>query len=497
MSKLLIKNGMILRGRKLEIEEDVDILAENNTIKLIKKNIECEDAKIVDATNMLVIPGLVNAHLHSDENLFKGMFDNLPLEVWILYTAPTAFYGPFSDELLYLRTMAGAVEMLKKGVTLVQDDVSFYPEEPSGIDAVMQAYKDAGMRANVTINAGDKAWEEKIPYVKQMLPKSLRNDIPSAASSQRLIEMQKYMVKRWHEPGGMLNVSISLSAPQRCSDDFYISGVSLAEEYDLPVCTHVHETKVQAVTGPLFYGKSIVEYMQDMKVLSDRMSIIHAVWMNDEDIRIMAEAGVSVIHNPVSNLKLGSGIMPYLKLRRAGLNVALGTDGMSSNDSQSMFEQMKTMALVQKITCEDYKQWPCAKEILECATFSGAKSARREGYTGYIETGMRADMVVLNVKTAAFTPLNDIFNHLIYSENGSSVEHVVVNGQIVMENKKLKTVDENYIIKRLKMHMESFIDKYERACTFAGKLRPYVEEVYRMCAPMNIGMNRWIDEESR
>lgn len=489
--RTLIQNATILYGTEMETKK-ADLLICDEDITKIADHIAAEpDMEIIDATDLLVAPGLCNAHLHSDENLFKGMTDNLPLELWMLYTYPTLKYGPFSKRLIYLRTMLGAMEMIKHGVTLAQDDVSEYPSATlEGTDAVMEAYTDLGMRASVTTNLCDKQWKDKLPYLSDILPEEVKKCYPPAADRQEMYDLIHAMVSKWHKKGGMTNVVLAPVAPQRVTDRFFTDMYGLAEKYDLPVHTHVLETKMQRVTGQEFYKTTLIQHMKDIGVLGDRTTIVHCVWVDDHDIELIANAGASVAHNPASNTKLGSGILPYAKLHEAGVNLALGTDGMSSNDSQSIFEAMKTTALLHKVTMPDYKRWPNAKDVFKAATVGGAKSTRRIDHTGSIEEGKKADLVFYDLNSIAFTPTNDLLNHLVYCENGEDIVRVMVNGKTVVKDGKILTVDEKAILNELRAELPGFYEKYKAAKEWADKMFPYVQQVYEKSYTQSTNLNR-------
>lgn len=495
--RTLIKGGTVLLGAEY-LPEETDLYIEDHNIVQIGKNLQREADEVIDAAGQLIIPGLVNAHLHSDENLFKAQFDNLPLELWMLYTYPTLMYGPFSKRLIYLRTMLGAIEMVKHGVTLVQDDVSEYPKATlEGTDAVMEAYSDIGMRASVTTNLCDKQWKDKLPYIADLLPEDIKEAYPPAADKEEMYELIERMVDKWHKPGGMTNVVIAPVAPQRCTDEFFQEMHRLGEKYDLPVHTHVLETKMQQVTGREFYQSSLIEHMNEIGVLSERTTIVHSVWLTDHDIELIAKAGASVVHNPASNLKLGSGIMPYAKIKEAGINIALGSDGMSSNDNQSIFEAMKLCGLLHKVTTPDYTKWPEAVDVFRAATLGGAKSTRRSGHVGVIAEHMRADLVFLDLNTTAFTPRNDLIKHLVYCENGSSIVRVMIDGKTVVKDKEILTVDEKALLGELSGMMDEFRKEYVKTKEWADKLFPYVDEVYWKSYRQATGLNRLAGNEIR
>lgn len=495
--RTLIKNGTILYGSGMETKK-ADILIEDENIVKIEERIKPEaDMELIDATDMLIAPGMCNAHLHSDENLFKGMTDNLPLELWMLYTYPTLKYGPFSKRLIYLRTMLGAMEMIKHGVTLVQDDVSEYPAATlAGTDAVMEAYVDLGMRASVTTNLCDKQWKDKLPYLSDILPDDVKKCYPPAADRQEMYDLLHAMVDKWHVKGGMTNIVLAPVAPQRVTDQFFIDMFDIATKYDLPIHTHVLETKMQRVTGQEFYNTTLIQHMKDIGVLADRTTIVHCVWVDDNDIRLIADAGASVAHNPASNTKLGSGILPYAKLHEAGVNIALGTDGMSSNDNQSIFEAMKICALMHKVTMPDYERWPNAKDVFKAATLGGAKSTRRIDHVGSIEEGKRADLVFYNLNSISFTPRNDLIKHLVYCENGEDITRVMVNGKTVVLDGKILTVDEKAILGELNELLPDFYEKYKVTKEWADKMFPYVQEVYEKSYTQSTNLNRLSGDDS-
>ena len=497
---LLIKNGYILTLDKQEsVYTPGDVLIEGDRITQIGKKIESDDIDcVIDATDKLVMPGLVVSHAHSDENLFKGAYDNLPLELWMLYSYTPLSYGPMAERLIYLRTLLSAMEMLKDGVTTVQDDVSEWPRVTiEGMNTVFQAYKDLGMRASITANLSDKTYQQKIPYLKDVLPANIIQALTNAPgwTADELLSICHTVIQNWHGHEGRLNFVVAPSGPQRCSDEFLIRLNELSLQYNLPIHTHVLETKTQMVTGHEYYGKSIVEHLHEIGLLHDRTTLIHAIWLTDQDIALMGEAKCTAVHNPASNLKLGSGIMPLRKLLDAGVNVCLGVDGMSSNDSQSIWEAMKLTALLHKISHPDYRFWPTSAEVLRMATYGGARSALLHNHIGILAEGYKADITIINLNTINFTPLNDVKNQLVYCEEGSSVDSVIVNGQLLVQHGRIRTIDEAEILRELRTYMQDFWKAFAEAKTWAERLFPYVDQVYRKIASTPSGVNRWAGNE--
>lgn len=480
--KILLKNAKILTfNASDEILEHADLLTDGRKIAKIGHKIEACADKVIDCTDKLVMPGLVNSHLHSDENMFRGLFDNLPLEPWMLYSCPPLMYGPFSERMIYLRTMIGAMEMVKKGITCVQDDVSECPKATlEGYNQVFQAYKDVGLKGNIAVNMGDRKYMDKLPYTREFIPEKYHEQLSSKPEQEEMLALYEEVIKRWDRKDGM-KVVFSTSAPQRCTDEYLMRALDMAEKYDLPMHTHILETRMQRVTGAEFYGKSIVRHIKELGFLTNRLTIIHGVWMDERDMGLIADAGAYVAHNPVSNLKLGSGIMPLRKMVKNHVNVVLGTDGMSSNDGYSIFETMKFAALLQKVMDSDYRTWLDAKAIMKLAVTAPAGSLRRMDEIGGLETGRDADICIINLKSEAFTPFNDIYNHLVYCEDGSDVETVIAAGQILMEDRKLLKVDEKAMIEELQEMTGEFKEQYKKTAEENSILMPSVDQIYKKC----------------
>ncbi|MEM9357490.1 MAG: amidohydrolase family protein, partial [Pseudomonadota bacterium] len=263
-----------------------------------------------------------------------------------------------------------------------------------------------------------------------------------------------------------------------------------ARARDVPFHTHIVETKVQGVTGPEFYGKTLIQYLHDLGILGPNVAIAHSIWVTDQDIELMGDAGASIIHNAISNQKLGAGIAPFRKLLNGGVNVALGSDGICSNDTPRMFDVMRAAALMHKVATPNYDHWPMAEEILAAATISGAKSAMIGDEVGSLEVGKKADIVLLDMGTINFTPMNDICKHLIYCENGSSVRTVFVNGEAMVEDGKLTRINEEELLAELRDLMPAFNANQDIVEAKNSVLEPYIAEIHKRCNLMDIGLHR-------
>ena len=483
--RLLIKNATILTlNDKGDILKKGDMLVDNGVISEIAEKIEAPAETVIDCTGKLVMPGLVNAHLHSDENMFKGLFDNLPLELWMLYSCPPLEYGPFSERLIYLRTAIGAIEMIRQGITAVQDDVSECPKGTfEGYDQVYQAYHDSGLKANVAMNMGNREYCDKLPFARDIFPPVLQRKLAGKPDPDEMLELYKAIIQKWNGKNG-IKVVLSSSAPQRCTDEYLLRLLMLGEKMDLPMHTHILETRMQRVTGTEFYGKSIVKHIDEIGFLTDRLTVIHGVWMDAEDFELLAKRGATLVHNPVSNLKLGSGVMPLIRAVECGVNVALGTDGMSSNDGQSIFEAMKFAALLQKVSDTDYHKWLDSREILKMATKNAAYSMRRTSEIGCLEAGKDADFLIINLKGMAFTPCNNFYNQLVYCENGNSVETSFVRGEKIYDNGRVLGYNEEDIIREFQNLHGEFKEIFAKTVKENDALMPYVDQIYKKSVEM-------------
>jgi 5-methylthioadenosine/S-adenosylhomocysteine deaminase len=439
-----------------------------------------EAARTLDGRGRLVVPGLANSHLHSHENYNRGRLDNLPHNVWMIYARPPLGGATVDPEDVYLRTLLGGLEMVRSGVTLAVDDVVHAPltERPSA-EAAMRAYADIGLRAVVTATTVDRPYHRTLPWAEEVFPLDLQREFdtrprPSVAEA---LAFARWGLERWS--AGRVRFALSPSAPQRCSRELLEGLARLQRESGAPLIVHALETRLQAVAGPVFYGASMVAYLDEVGLLQPETAVVHAVWADGDDIRRLAAAGATVFHNPSSNLKLGSGIAPVRALLRAGVRVGLGTDGMGSNDAQNLFEEMRLAGLVGKVVSPWPDDWLTAGEVLRMATQGPLRFAGLDSALGAVEPGRLADLVLLDLGTIAFTPLNDPVRQLVYSERGASVRTVLVGGRIVMEDGVIRTLDEGKVLDRIRESAARVRAAGETGWRRSQELEPYFAEIYR------------------
>jgi cytosine/adenosine deaminase-related metal-dependent hydrolase len=400
-------------------------------------------------------------------------------------------------QLVYLQTMLGAIEMLKAGVTAVHDDAFHnpYPTQES-CSALMRAYADSGLRATVSINHQNLVEYVKYPFLEELLPAEIRAEMDRAprATTQGMVDLYRWYHATWHgAENGRLRIAVSNSAPQRVSADYFAFLAEFSRTHDLPFNIHMLETKTQRVLGQRRWGKSLIRHVHDLGHLDERVMVIHAIWVDDNDIALMADAGCIVAHNPICNLKLGSGIMPFRKLRDAGIPIALGSDERAADDTIDMWAVTKLASLIHRVTDPEYLRWPEPREILGCVTRGGARGMRQPDI-GSLEIGKQADLILVDLDHLAFTPLNDIRNQLVYCANGSAVTMTMVAGRVVAEHGKMLTVDEAAIKAEIRERTPALHRELAATAAAAKKLEPYYREMYARAAATDVGFNRWLAE---
>ncbi|WP_428030963.1 amidohydrolase family protein [Ancylobacter sp.] len=479
-----------------------DVLVEGDAIAAVGADATTRapaDARRIDGHGKLLMPGLVNAHFHSPVNHMKGRLDSLPLEIFMLYESPALEALRPSPREAYVRTQLACAEMLKAGVTSVQDDAFFVPEPTIDIvDAVMQAYADSGIRATLALDEPNLPELDKLPFLKDLLPEDLRAAFaaPRAFGMQDLLGMYRHLITRWHgAEGGRLRAAVSCSAPQRVSTDYFHALEDLSRSHGLPFYAHMLETKLQRVLGhERFNGRSLIRYVSDLGLLSARMNIIHAIWVDEDDLDLIAASGAVVAHNPISNLRLGSGVMQFRAMRERGIPICLGTDEAIADDAVNMWAVAKMAGLIHNITGPDYDSWPRASEILDCLLRGGARAMGLQDQLGSVAAGRLADLTLVDLDTLAFTPLNDLHRQLVYCENGGSVVLTMVNGRIVYENGRLATLDEAALRAEARELFAARVPALHTASKAAERLLPYYRAMYAKAAASDVGMNRWLGD---
>ncbi len=482
---LVIKNALVLPSAYDPPQPNTDLVIESGVITAMGSNLPYPiEYPVVDGTNYILAPGLINGHFHSHEHLHKGRFDNLPLELWMHFVRPPVPIADLTPEQVYLRTLVGAIEALHTGTTFVVDDVNQAPQlSMDCIEAVFQAYDDIGLRALVSVSLYDLPFYRAVPFFDEEMPPLQRQalDRQKAPDRDRLLAIVHHLAQTRHPHNNRVGYVVAPSAPQRCTSSLLEELAALADTYDLPMIMHLLETRLQAVTGQLFYQKSMVDYLHDLGILSERLALQHCVWLTPQDIEKLGQARVSAVYNPLSNLKLGSGRMPVRALTNAGINLALASDGCGSRDSVNMLSVVQAAALLNKAPLDPPETWVSAIEAFSWGTIGGAKAFGYESSLGQLAVGYRADLVGYRRDQIAFVPLNNPLRQLVYAEAGCAVDLVVVDGTMVMVNGKLTQLDETEVIAKICTLHQQLLPALKVSEDSVKQLLPYYRRIYDRC----------------
>jgi guanine deaminase len=410
-----------------------DVQVVDGKIAAIAPNLEVVGTAI-DGQNKLLLPGFVNAHTHSSEMWQRGVMSAYPLELWL---AELYDFAPVDEEKVYLSALGTAVETLLSGGTSVVDHLVLIPgEELETIACAVRAYQEVGIRAFVAPLIQDESLTAGLPAGE-----SSQTHEPFFRSTVATLELIEEAVRQFHRPEEGVNILVAPTGIQLCTDALFEGCIELSDRYNLCRHSHLLETKAQEKLALEKYGCSAVTHLQQIGYLGDRTSLAHCVWLNDADIAIVAETQSTVVHNPLSNLRLGSGIAPILKYRQAGVNVTFGCDGASSNDSQDLLEAIKIGSILHNVTDFDYRQWITPRQAVEMASLGGVKGLNLADQLGSITVGKQADLVMYDLTNLSLLPRTDPIGLLVLGRPTNVVHSAWVNGKQIIANGKVTTIE--------------------------------------------------------
>lgn len=480
--RILLRGAKALLGDGLRFENrPLDVLVEGERIVAIEPAGSIADTgTLVELPSHLLAPGLVNGHQHSHEHFQRGRTENLPLELW-MHLVRTRIPVALTPRQVYLRTLIGAIECLRTGCTTVVDDMALGASiDRERIDAALQAYDDIGIRALMGFAMMDKPIVDNFPFVQELVPKALADEMRAAArpGGAELLALVREMAPTRHPQQRRVGVLVSASAPQRCTDGFLMQVRNLADELALPLITHVQETRLQVVTGQMFYGCTIVEHLARIGFLKPATSLIHAVWLNPREIEALAASGATAQHNPWSNLLLGSGVQPVRELLDAGVNVSLGSDGSCSTVSVNMLNVLGSAAGLSKLRGDEPSRWLSAREALHAGTLAGGRALGFGQSLGSLRVGALADLVGYRLDSVTFTPLNDPLRQLVYAERGAGIAFSMVGGQTTMQGGRLTRIDEAAILAEIENEFRTLSARYAEAEASVAPLLQSMQGIY-------------------
>jgi len=494
---LIIRHGRALLPRGDWHEPDaVDIAIAGNVIAGVASGFaRVADASIdeIDARGHLVLPGFVNAHYHSHDVLAKGTLEEVPLESWRLYALPPQ-YPPRSMEEVRARTLLGALECLRCGMTTIQDMLTLYPFEERHLDTVMQAYERIGIRVVFSLQYADRRGLETIPYWKDIFPKELHAQLSTAAEPERQIDLLGYFERTCLAAPSRSRVHWALgpSAPERCSPALMTRTMELARRYGVPVYSHIYESRGMALQARLTLpeqGGSLIKRLAAEGALGPLLNLAHSVWLARDEIDLLAATGTGVVLNPQGNLKMKCGIPPIRALQDAGVRIGLGCDNCSCSDAQNMFMAMKLFALLAAAS-DPLPGPPQAIAALRAATEAGAEGACLGNAIGRIEPGYKADLTLIDMSDPTWSPLNNAARQLVHVEAGRGVRHVIVDGAVVVRDRRLTTIDEDEIYDAVEIVMPGFRRDFAAICERVKRLQPWLDQAHQRMVSTELEFDR-------
>lgn len=419
MSQIWIENGLFVtmddanptfKGHMVVTDDRITYIGTEAPEQL------AEGVQKIDGSKLAFMPGLINTHGHAAMSLLRGYSDDQNLQVW-LEQKMWPMEGKYIDQDTRAGSALAIVEMLRSGTTAFVD---MYDR----MDQVAQMVEQSGIRG--------------------VLTRGVIGLCPPDVQEAKLAEAIAF-ARDWNgKADGRITTMISPHAPYTCPPDYIERFVQAAHDYNLPLHTHMSETLAEVEQNVKDYGARPVEHLDRLGFFSRPALVAHAVHLNDAEIEILAAKGVAVSHNPVSNLKLASGIARVPDLLRAGVTVSLGTDSAASNNNLDLFEEIRFSALLHKGVSGDPTAIP-AYEALKLGTVYGAKSIWQQDQIGSLKAGMKADFIAINIEQPHFYPKTDMISHLVYSGSGRDVAHVWIDGRQVLKNGECTLLDEEKI----------------------------------------------------
>lgn len=503
--KLTDERGVLIRqARVLDLDGDphdptiADILIRGDRIDAVGRDIvvDVHDFQEIDGAGLLAIPGLVNAHYHSHDALLKGAFDTSSLERWALDALPRS-YPPRSDRELRARTLLGAAECLRGGITTVQDMLSLWPLTAHQAHVVRDAYEEAGLRVVLGLQTADVGPLDTVPFWRDIIPSDMAGLLagpPISGVNEPSEEIDRILSATPNMPGSRVTWAVCPSSPERCSRSLLERLVAVARRHGVRLFSHVAISRAEALGARSIFaahGGSPIAYLDSIGALGPDLTLAHGVWLNDEDRARIARSGARLVLNPMSNLKTKNGVASFRRYREAGVDVALGCDNCSCSDAQNMFQAMKLATLIAAVA-DPREGGPTAIDALEAATRGGARALRMSDAIGAIRPGRKADITLIDLRDPVFRPLNSAARQLVYGECGRAVTTVIVDGVVVMRDRRLTTIDEEALALEIDELMPTFRRDAEAVFERTRALAPYIAEADRRIWEADVGASHFV-----
>jgi cytosine/adenosine deaminase-related metal-dependent hydrolase len=444
MKSTLITGGRVLDPLgELHRPPVLDILVEDGKISAVGElaRQRTGTSEMMDASGLLITPGFVNAHCHSHDTLLRGLFEQTPLELWGLAAFPFHWSRRGADEIL-VRTRLHAVECLRGGMTTIQDMVTLVDFDREHAEALASAYAESGIEAVVAPQFSDLGGAAGVPFANDLFSPEVRAMLGSDVDPDSVLDQVESLFDR--VSARRLTWQLGPVQPQICSDVLLKRVAAIAGERQMRIFTHLYETKSEAVLARSLArdAGSMVQRLQRVGMLTERLTFAHGVWITSPEIDLVADAGASLATNPVTNLKLMNGVAPVNRYRHCGVNIGLGCDNSSASDAQSIFQAMKLYALAWGLQA-GADDSSAASEAFSAATTGGAVAIGMSECIGRIAPGFRANLTFIDLTDPSWRPLNSAVRQLVYGETGRAVLHVMVQGNLVVSDRRMISIDEN------------------------------------------------------
>jgi guanine deaminase len=440
-AQTLIRGGLVLVDN--DHFDHVTLLVQDGRISDIFEGDGPDGLPVIDAAGRIVIPGLVNGHTHSHGALGRGGVPQDATLEQFLAGAP-ALNGKRTTDDLRLSARLSAAEMIRKGCTACFDlSVELPGPSVAGLHAVAEAYYGAGMRAVVAPMIADRTIYQALPGMLAALPDDLAQALGAITLPpwSETLAICEDAFASWPVPHDLVRPGIGPAIPLHCSDEFLVACAALSARHDMPLQTHMAETRMQQVAAQQRYGTTLTAHLGALGVLSPRFSGAHGVWLNQAEAALLAETGGAIVHNPLSNLRLGSGIAPVRMLAAAGVRLGVGTDAANTSDSQNMFEAMRLAATLSRAGAGSTDSWVTVRDAFQMATEGSARILGLDR-VGRIAKGWAADLLFLDRAYCHYVPLRDVLSQIVFSENGAALREVMIAGRIVFAGNRVLTLDE-------------------------------------------------------
>ncbi len=440
MKTLKIKQGTIVTMNKKREIFTGDIYIEDGRISEVSSEIQRRADEEIYAKGKVVIPGLIQTHIHLTQTLFRGMADDMELLDW-LRKRIWPLEGNHTVETNYVSAKLGIVELIKGGTTSIID-----METVNHTEGALAAIEESGFRAVIGKCMMDYG---------EGVPDSLMED------TQTSIDESVRLLKKWHGRGkGRIIYAFAPRFVVSCSEKLLVKVRDLAKEYGVMIHTHASENRGEIELVQSDRGMRNVVYLHKLGMTGENLILAHCIWLDDEEMKILADTGTKISHCPNSNLKLASGIAKIPELLDMGADVSIGADGAPCNNNLDMFREMRSAALIQKARLLNPTTMP-AERVFEMATLGGAKAMGMEKKLGSLEQGKKADIAIINLRTIHNSPCGEdnIIPQLVYSASANDVETTIIDGEIVMKDRKMTAINERNIIEEANRLIKKQIEK--------------------------------------